>query len=601
MLLRTELEMRDAGGIVGSALVEQPLPDFTLVAGDAMHLGETGEIGLCARSGERLRCFPTRLNPRVFETALQSAAGKPLPMTLATGGSSGAVRTVDYRRQTVIAAHAPVGALGLGMVLKMDTAEIYAPVRDRILLGAALLAALVIAGTLLLRSRVRPLVERLVRAEDAARESAERLRAIADNMPALVAYLDDAIRFRFVNATYEKWFGLRPEQMIGRTMREVWGEERYRRMGPRAERALAGETVSFDTTIRGDGGERHVRGNYIPDRDASGRVRGMYVLVSDVTPLVEVQHNLDSARQRLATRARGLGRRAVGYRPADARGGAERALGGDDRRGARRDAHHGRGPDGAGASATICGTRVDNSLRALSGEISEYAVEHRVRTRDGGWIWILSRGKVVERDPASGRALRMAGTNIDITARKLAEQRMEQLAHYDSLTGAANRALFERPPRQARWRACAAGAPRVALLYLDIDRFKPVNDRLGHAAGDALLKEFVARVRACVRETDTVGRLGGDEFAVLLEDAEATTGRRLAGGARRSSRRCARRVTAETAVVVTTSIGIAILRDASTEDADALAKRADAALYEAKAAGRNTFRVANAAAFERNG
>ena len=593
MLLRTEVEMRDAGGIVGSALVEQPLPDFTLLSGDHAHLGETGEIGLCARRGERLRCFPTRLNPRVFETALESAAGKPLPMTLATDGKSGVLRTVDYRRKTVIAAHAPVGALGLGMVFKMDTAEIYAPIRDRILLGAALLLALVMAGTLLLRSRIRPLVARLVRAENAARESAERLKGIADNLPVLIGQIDTERRFRFNNRTYEDWYGMKAEQLAGRPVREVWGEQQYAALQPHLDRALAGERTSFEFTIATPGHERHVHATFMPDRASDGRVRGAFALGSDVSSLIEARRRIDRAKQRLelalegsssalwdtdlVTREVVLSERwaeMIGEPPGETRTTLEELM------------------------ALVHPDDVQNalagSLRAQSGEVSEYAEEHRVRTRDGGWIWILSRGKVVERDPASGRALRMAGTNVDITVNKLLQQRLQQLAHYDTLTGAANRSLFEDRLQRGMARARRSGAS-IALLYLDIDRFKPVNDRLGHAAGDALLKEFAIRLRACVRETDTVGRLGGDEFAVLLEDV------RDAAGAERVAQKIVDAMrepvlAGSVELTVTTSIGIAMLRGASAEDADALARRADAALYEAKAAGRNTFRVSNAPA-----
>ena len=134
----------------------------------------------------------------------------------------------------------------------------------------------------------------------------------------------------------------------------------------------------------------------------------------------------------------------------------------------------------------------------------------------------------------------------------------------------------------------------IALLCLDIDKFKSVNDRLGHAAGDALLKEFAARLRACVRETDTVGRLGGDEFAILLEAQTGEGGASLVAQKILAAMRAPVRA-GDTEIVVTTSIGIAILRDASAEDAEALSKRADVALYEAKSAGRNTFRVSNAA------
>jgi diguanylate cyclase (GGDEF)-like protein/PAS domain S-box-containing protein len=240
---------------------------------------------------------------------------------------------------------------------------------------------------------------------------------------------------------------------------------------------------------------------------------------------------------------------------------------------------------------------VQASMEVAKGEQEQYAIEHRVRRRDGEWIWILSRGRVAERDPASGNALRMSGINMDITARKLAEEalkaneaRLAQLAHYDALTGAANRSLFEDRLRSAMARA-RRGGNRIALLYLDIDKFKAVNDRLGHPAGDALLKEFAARVTQCVRATDTVARLGGDEFALLLEGVIG------AAGAERVARKIidalAEPVRIEREdVPVRTSIGIAVLAHGGTETDEALLRRADGALYEAKSAGRNTYRIA---------
>ena len=130
----------------------------------------------------------------------------------------------------------------------------------------------------------------------------------------------------------------------------------------------------------------------------------------------------------------------------------------------------------------------------------------------------------------------------------------------------------------------------IALLYLDIDRFKQINDTMGHAVGDAILVAFAGRLRACVRETDLVARLGGDEFVVLVEDLDSSAVAQsiaqklvenLAGG-----------ITVDgTTIAVTTSIGIAY-RDGAIASGDELIKLADDALYSAKAAGRNTYKVA---------
>jgi GGDEF domain-containing protein len=170
----------------------------------------------------------------------------------------------------------------------------------------------------------------------------------------------------------------------------------------------------------------------------------------------------------------------------------------------------------------------------MKGMRPSYAFEHRVRAADGQWKWILSRGRVTERDPAGGRALRMIGTNIDITDRKRMEEALQSVAHSDPLTGLANRMLLADRMRLALARGRRSGSA-CALLYLDIDRFKHVNDTLGHAAGDRLLKDFAERLRGCVRQSDTVARLGGDEFVVLLEDLRTrrnTLVAENAGGAR---------------------------------------------------------------------
>jgi diguanylate cyclase (GGDEF)-like protein len=238
--------------------------------------------------------------------------------------------------------------------------------------------------------------------------------------------------------------------------------------------------------------------------------------------------------------------------------------------------------------------RLRGSLRdVLKNEKPHYRAEHRVRANSGEWLWIESHGEVTARSSA-GQAQRMVGTNADISERKRAEQdlvesraELERAARHDALTGLPNRNLFDDRLAQALARSRRSGQP-VAVLYVDLDGFKAVNDELGHAAGDLLLKRFAAHLSLCVRKADTVARLGGDEFVVLLDDlyraddAGAVAGKILdslqdfdlgSGRAR-----------------VTASIGIAIA--GGEVAAEELVRRADEALYEAKRAGRNRVHLA---------
>ncbi len=209
-------------------------------------------------------------------------------------------------------------------------------------------------------------------------------------------------------------------------------------------------------------------------------------------------------------------------------------------------------------------------------------VEHRMVARDGSERWVMTRGAAV-RD-GSGRALRIAGSMTDITARKVAEQQLLHDAFHDGLTGLANRALFI-----DRLGLAIAGLPRrrdshFAVLFLDLDRFKTVNDSLGHAAGDELLITLARRLERFVRPGDTVARLGGDEFAVLL------TGAAEAGDAILVAK-WVHEILADPFMVrdhqvwVTASIGIALSATGDSSP-EGILRDADIAMYRAKAAGR---------------
>jgi diguanylate cyclase (GGDEF)-like protein/PAS domain S-box-containing protein len=156
----------------------------------------------------------------------------------------------------------------------------------------------------------------------------------------------------------------------------------------------------------------------------------------------------------------------------------------------------------------------------ISGHREVYSQEFRMRTRSGDWKWIYSTGKVVERDK-KGHPLRMLGIHKDISERKKNAARLEYLATHDTLTGLANRVLL--CDRLEQSILFAQRSQRlVAVLLIDLDRFKVINDCLGHGSGDEILKKVAMRLRETVREVDTVARFGGDEFVILLTEVADT-------------------------------------------------------------------------------
>lgn len=188
---------------------------------------------------------------------------------------------------------------------------------------------------------------------------------------------------------------------------------------------------------------------------------------------------------------------------------------------------------------------------------------------------------------AAGEATHYAGIFYDISERKTVEERLDRLAHYDTLTGLPNRCLLMDRLEQAAEHATREGS-KFGLLYLDLDHFKQVNDTLGHSAGDELLRDVAGRLRHCVRAVDTVARLGGDEFVVLVPGVFESAD--LGGVALKIIDALTPPCVIEgRPVVALASIGISVYPD-DGEDVQALMKRADAAMYQVKQGGRGAYR-----------
>jgi diguanylate cyclase (GGDEF)-like protein/PAS domain S-box-containing protein len=228
--------------------------------------------------------------------------------------------------------------------------------------------------------------------------------------------------------------------------------------------------------------------------------------------------------------------------------------------------------------------RREEFMRIVRARGSVSGFESQVYRKNGDIIWISENARALF--DADGKCVGYEGTVEDITERKLYQARIEQQANYDTLTGLANRSLLQDRLEQALLTATSYNS-RLAVAFVDLDRFKFINDSLGHHIGDKLLKVMADRLESCVRECDTVARLGGDEFVVLLtgqtapDQVRAVVERMLA-------------VVSQPWIIeqgefnISCSIGVALFPNDGT-DAQTLLKHADSAMYRAKESGRNNF------------
>jgi diguanylate cyclase (GGDEF)-like protein/PAS domain S-box-containing protein len=228
---------------------------------------------------------------------------------------------------------------------------------------------------------------------------------------------------------------------------------------------------------------------------------------------------------------------------------------------------------------------VSARLAALTGETRSFENEHRKYAADGTWHWIYVTGMVVQRDE-NNMPIRVIGTYTDITERKNIEAEVVRLAHYDGITNLPNRALFMDRLNQELKKSNRSNKP-LALMMLDLDRFKEVNDTLGHQKGDLLIKLVGERLLRCIRETDTLGRLGGDEFMILLTDLHQLTDVEVIAHKILNCVAEPCELDGELAYI-TASIGITLYPYDSL-DMDSLFKQADQAMYAAKNAGKNRY------------
>jgi diguanylate cyclase (GGDEF)-like protein/PAS domain S-box-containing protein len=415
------------------------------------------------------------------------------------------------------------------------------------------------------------------------RESHERLRAVIHAAPLAIIARDTDGVIRMWNPAAERMFGWKEEEVL-ETNTSIVPE----RLRPEArsfrQRAQAGETIWVEETrrMRRDRSEIDVSLSMAPIYGEGNVVIGTMVTLADISRRKAAEQALRESEEqlRLAMEAAQMG---IWYWEVD----TDRFL-------------HSEGLSvlfGGKASDPLADYRVfqqrlhpedrellEATLRHAVRQGVDFQVDYRVIWPDGSIHWLANRGQI-HRD-ANGRAQRVIGVAMDITDRKIAEQRIAHMAHHDALTGLPNRVLLRDRIQQAIAQAHRNGT-ELAVLFLDLDRFKTINDSLGHQLGDRLLQSVASRILVCVREGDTVARVGGDEFVIVIPG--------IASSADASS--VASKILEVLASAfhlngndlhVSASIGIS-LYPSDGSDAETLMRNADTAMYHAKDSGRGNY------------
>jgi diguanylate cyclase (GGDEF)-like protein/PAS domain S-box-containing protein len=340
------------------------------------------------------------------------------------------------------------------------------------------------------------------------------LAAFQRDVGGLVSYVDNDERIRFASEALAAWFNAKPEEICGKTLPEVYGAESYGHFAPWVKRALAGEEVHYERLANSPGGAMTwLSVNLRPHRDAGGKVVGYFSCALEVSELKRTHDALGRAAQELATHIENTPLAMVEW-------SADIYV---KRWSAQATAIFGweveevlwKKPSEFGLVHPDSLENVQSLTRELvEGRAHRNRMLARNMTKDGRVIWCQWYNSAFFDE--EGKISSILSLAEDVTARVDAEEQLRQAAVHDALTGLPNRNSLAARLEHAIMRVNRSG-DRIALLFIDLDRFKKVNDTLGHAAGDEVLRQAAARIRACVREVDTVARLGGDEFVVLLE------------------------------------------------------------------------------------
>ena len=412
------------------------------------------------------------------------------------------------------------------------------------------------------------------------------LKTIVDAVPGAVAYWDPDLICRFANQSCMEWFGKSPETLLGTHYRNLVNEDFFQANLGHIRAALAGDQRCFERTTPGPHGTvRHLSVNYIPDIDPNGDAAGFFVLASDITHLKDAEAQVEvgttvfeyAADGIMVTDANGsilsvnpAFTEITGYAQAEAIGRNPRFLKSD-----RQDRHF---YEAMWSELLTCG-RWQGELwnRRKTGEI------------------FLERQTIRMIRNADNEGVRYVSVFSDATEAWRKIERIRHLAFHDHLTDLPNRSVLI-DSLSGEIAVAEREAQCIAVMFIDLDEFKAVNDRFGHDVGDLVLEQVARKLQGLTRSTDLVARVGGDEFVALLFN---TRGHEPAACIADSIIAAINEPLAVDGkhAHVGVSIGIAIYPEHGRTAAD-LIRKADAAMYAAKAAGKNAYRFVTIAPAE---
>ena len=564
---------RFAGVVVGGLRIEY----FSELL-SALDLGEHSGITLFRSDGTVVVRFPYREDDVGKSIAgtdnLRRIQAERSGSFLGTSVLDGVERFYTFRQ---------VGDYPLILSVAQSTQSILADWRRSAVVLGGFALLLMLAGVVL-AALLTPELRRRQQVAGQLQQAEHYLHTILDNLPSLISYWDLDQCNRFVNKASMAMYGRGPEALRGLTAREILGEKDYAIVKPYVEQALLGHPQLFERTVTDASGRlRHTVVSYIPDRDGDhGPLRGFFVQMTDISERKRMEEELFQEKELMrltlhsigdaviCTDAQGLvtylnpvARRMTGWQAFDAAGHdvdevAPLYL-------------------ANGQQTQPSPLRVALATQAACGPTRGVVL----RRKDG------QRFEVEESaSPIIDRQRQLTGAVMvlhDVTETMAMAERMARLAQYDPLTDLPNRVLLQDRAQHALAVARRDGKG-LAVMYLDLDGFKQVNDTLGHDAGDQLLVEFARRLTAAMRQSDTVCRQGGDEFVVLLPALATpaqirTVVRKVLAVAQQPF------VLQGQELHIGVSGGLALFPQHG-DSYDVLARHADTAMYAAKRAGR---------------
>jgi diguanylate cyclase (GGDEF)-like protein/PAS domain S-box-containing protein len=433
-------------------------------------------------------------------------------------------------------------------------------------------------------------VHALKLAESHRKTTERQLQLVTDSLPVAVGVFDSEYRARFSNRPLLKSLGLRLEGLLGRHIAEIVGAEVFADLLPYGERARKGEVVQLRRQRPIHGEMRWIDMSLAPFDDGDRVTDGLLIVFSDVTKRVQANEALYRARNALSSHLENTPLVVIQLdahrRITQWSGRATEVFGWSDSE------TFGRTLDELGLFEEESRLRIEHELQWLDqGSAARFTLACRNKRKDGFALhgeWFVS---VLRDDKGAVSSYLMLVQ--DVSARVSAEHHLHYVANHDVLTGLANRSQF-----QERLKDEIARAKRlnhsIAVVLLDLDRFKYVNESLGHAAGDALLQQVALRFSRAIGAGDLIARTGGDEFMLLLNvEGDMSRGERVGENLRQLLDRPFR--VGEQDIFVTVSIGVAFFPQDSASESE-LIKNADWAMYRAKDAGRNTVQFFSRAA-----